>query len=115
MRCRPGDLVVVIRQPRFEFTNGTILPFLHPGIVRRVVSLAPAGIWHGGRFYATSPAVLVWRFDEPVPFTAEVGGGSITGYLNGLGDEYLRPLRDSDETDEMLTIVRPPEKLPAMH
>lgn len=97
MNCKPGDLCVVIEVPNVVNTRtGEKIPAMRLGTVVRVVRLKEANV-------IIDPAgnLLVWEFEEPVPFSVEFSTGEqFSGAIAGMGDEVLRPLRGNGVTDE---------------
>lgn len=86
LNCKPDDLAVIVRTaPR----NAHLI-----GRIARVTSLDPM----------SSTADPSWFYEEPVL----IGGGKIP--IRSLEDDCLRPLRDSDGTDETIVAAGKPQE-----
>lgn len=77
LRCRPGDLAVIVRSPGA------------PALIGRIVRIVAPCPVHA-RCWDTDPPVFV-PWDTSMPASAP--------------DEVLRPLRDGDGDDEVLRLV----------
>jgi hypothetical protein len=102
LRCRPGDLCVVVRdawarEGNLELPPGVDFKALKAGTVVRVVL-------HDGE---------QWIFEKPVPYHAVVSGWECSGVVEAAADEYLQPLRDQPGPDETLAWAGAPRRAQA--
>jgi len=101
LRCRPGDLCVVVRdawarEGNLELPPGVDFKALKAGTVVRVVR-------HDGE---------QWIFEKPVPYHAVVNGWECSGVVEAAADEFLQPLRDQPGRDETLAWAGLPWQYP---
>ena len=86
LRCRPGDLAIVVRACDHSQFPGVVL--LKPGTVVRVVRISKGGLW---------------ELESPIAFRIIFGATLFTGHIAAIADDLLRPLRDKPGEDETLT------------
>lgn len=91
LRCRPGDLAIVVRACDHPQFPGVVL--LKPGTVVRVVRISKSGLW---------------ELESVIPFRVIFGLTLLTGHIAAIADDLLRPLRDKPGEDETLTTLRAP-------
>lgn len=110
MRCKPGDLALVVKSLWLQHV-GERHDILRAGAIVRVTRLVPPEIPPGYRLLGPRPE-QVWEIADPVGFCIYFKDGScISGELAGVDDEYLRPIRDpgDDAVDEMVQRLGKPE------
>lgn len=91
LRCRPGDLAVVVKS--WAGNEGRIV---------RCLELVGCRIWITPD--RGESVVAAWRTDT---LLRDVDGD----FDNEIADDQLRPIRDSDGQDEMLRIAGLPENI----
>lgn len=89
MRCKPGDLAVVVRSSCGN--EGRVVKCLRLDRGKRMLC-------RNGSIYVGP----LWEIDPPLTTWA----GNLTSYAR---DDQLRPLRDNDGEDEMLRIAGLPQ------
>lgn len=97
MNCRPGDIAVLVNA-RYEESIGALVEVISLDAPRR--GLPTWKCRAISRIKCFNDILLTAMVCEP--------GTIVYG-----PDSYLRPIRDNDGTDEMLTIVGKPEKVAA--
>ena len=85
MKCRPGDIAIVVNDLEHPRNNGCLL---------EIVSAAPPGAFSIPADWIGRP-LSTFHFDDRV---CKPGGRRVLGYR----DSELRPLRDTDGDDETL-------------
>lgn len=86
MNCKAGDLAIIVRS--FAGNEGSIV---------RCVEYV------GVRSFKIVGDQPTWKIDRKIK--------TMSGYMSDLAcDEFLKPIRDSDDEDEMLRIAGLPKK-----
>lgn len=89
MNCKPGDLAMLV----FSRVG-------NEGKIFTVIRLATAGEVSDWRL---NPRLTWWAISEPIR-------SSWGDYFEYAPDEFLRPIRDQDGTDEMIRIAGLPQE-----
>lgn len=106
MNCKPGDLAVIVGTVLVPQNNGKIVRVVRRAVPGEVVSFC------GIKVHLRDDRTDSWWIESE---------GSDLGFLlandhivqcreRPLGDKYLRPIRDSDDEDEMLRIAGKPRE-----
>ena len=84
LRCKPGDICMIVKQYEGRFLGESVKLPDQLGIVVRVLS-------HDG---------YTWSFEDPLEVRIDIGGHMVGFTIYGLGDEFLQPLPKLDEPAE---------------
>lgn len=98
LNCKPGDLAVVVRHAGRIEADGQFVEVPPLGLIVRCV-------------HAEENSGHMWVIEETRVHLVMSGGMPFSTNITAIGDEYLRPLRDSGGEDEMLRIAGRPEAL----
>jgi len=99
MRCKPGDLAVVVNEGGLFYCQACGKRAFSNllGRLCRVVTFGPlaAGELGTGGGYG-------WTLESRLPFSVDHCGVRLSGFMDAMGDDHLEPIRDRPGTDEML-------------
>jgi hypothetical protein len=98
LRCRPGDLCVVIATPHEAPVEGLLGAFV-------TVAAADGHCEHCGCF--------MWRLEKPVDCVIFVAGNWHEVFVTAIADDALQPIRGQHQPEATPTAVDTPQPVEA--